>query len=467
MQGRPVPPRKPWIVAALAGLVALAALTGGAIFGYVTLTELQAQRAARAAAEIRAAEEELARIDAVNLAAQEKVARLEAVNAAGREKQARIAAQNEALLQTQARQRADEMSAAESAKRVQAELAQTSAETAQAAAEQESQQQTQARIAAETRAAEADSARRLAERMAAQERSANFALQQEMSAEQAQGEKARVLEMAKTHPMIQAVVSGDLKFYIEPLPRYAAGGVSEAVDDIAASLVSWHPFGTSFRRVYQAGHADLTVGWIKDYGSHTIGESIHRSHVKVGLGTNNCLGDWMAFDAATVKTILWHELGHSMGYEHSQDPGNVMYATLPTRFAVDHQIEKVIAGGWLYTTPLCSAGTFSYSFETTEEGMRFDIAVLPSGTDIKAFSGGRGRTYAGCGRERVASHTDSCTAAAGAVVYIANSSFDEVIRINGTIVHQNQPFRTTMAWDPAAFTYNRKDLKAHQELFAN
>ncbi len=467
MQERPGQSKKPRVVAAVAGLVALAALTGGAIFGYTTLTELQTQRAARAAAESRAAQEERARIDAVNLAAQEKVARLEAVNAAGREKQAARLAAQEALLQTQARQRADEMAAAESAKRVQAELAQASAETAQAVAEQESQQQAQARIAAETRAEESDSARRLAEWMAAQERSANAALQQEMSAEQTQAEKARVLEMAKTHPIIQAIVSGELRFYIEPLPWYAAAETSQAVDNIAVSLVSWRPFGTSFRRVYHSGHADLTVAWIKDYGSHTIGESIHRSHVKVGLGTNNCRGEWMAFDAGTVKTILCHELGHSMGYGHSQDPRNVMYSTLSTRFTVDHQIERVIAGGWLYTTPLCDAGTFSYSFETTERGMRFDIAVLPPGTDRMAFSGGRGRSYAGCGRERVATYADSCTVENGAVVYIANSSSDEAIRINGTIVHQNQPPRIDMTWDPGAFTYNRKDLKSYQELFAN
>ena len=440
---------------------------GGAIFGYTTFTELQTQRTARAAAESRATQEERARIEAVNLAAQEKIARLKAVNAAGREKQTRLAAQNEALLETQARQKADEMAAAETAKRVEAELAQTSAEIAQAEAEQESQQQAQARIAAETRAAEADSARRLAEWMVAQERSANVALQQEMSAEQTQAEKARVLEMAKTHPMIQAIVSGEIRFYIEPLPRYAADETSLAVDNIAVSLASWHPFGTSFRRVYDAGHADLTVGWIKDYGPHTLGESIFRGHIKVGLGTNNCRGEWRGFDPATVKKILWHELGHSMGYGHSHDPGNVMYSTLSTRFAVDHQIERVIAGGWLYTTPLCDAGTFSYSFETTERGMRFDIAVLPPGTDRMAFSGGRGRSYAGCGRERVATYSDSCTVANGAVVYIANSSFDEAIRINGTIVHQNQPPRTDMAWDPGAFTYNRKDLKSYQDLLAN
>ena len=42
-----------------------------------------------------------------------------------------------------------------------------------------------------------------------------------------EAEKARVLELAKTNPMIKAAVSGELKYYIEPLPNYAGTGVSE------------------------------------------------------------------------------------------------------------------------------------------------------------------------------------------------------------------------------------------------
>ena len=104
-------------------------------------------------------------------------------------------------------------------------------------------------------------------------------------------EKSRILVLAKTNPMIQATVAGELKFYIEPLPNFAASDVSSAVADITNSLSSLKPYTATIRRVYQINDADLTISWIKDYGSHTIGQSIFKSHIKVGLGTSNCGGN--------------------------------------------------------------------------------------------------------------------------------------------------------------------------------
>ena len=104
-------------------------------------------------------------------------------------------------------------------------------------------------------------------------------------------EKSRILVLPKTNPMIQATVAGELKFYIEPLPNFAASDVSSAVADITNSLSSLKPYTATIRRVYQINDADLTISWIKDYGSHTIGQSIFKSHIKVGLGTSNCGGN--------------------------------------------------------------------------------------------------------------------------------------------------------------------------------
>ena len=116
-------------------------------------------------------------------------------------------------------------------------------------------------------------------------------------------EKSRILVLAKTNPMIQATVAGELKFYIEPLPNFAASDVSSAVADITNSLSSLKPYTATIRRVYQINDADLTISWIKDYGSHTIGQSIFKSHIKVGLGTSNCGGEWSAFDV-----VRWSRL---------------------------------------------------------------------------------------------------------------------------------------------------------------
>ena len=493
---RPSPSRKSTaIVLSLVVVLLLVAVAGGAILAYLALSELQGEQAARLAAETRAANEQRARIEALNAAAQETAARFEAENAAGREKRARAVAESDAFKQTQARIEAEELAAAESTRRVEAETSRAAAEelalaesarraeaeTARVAAEQESQrqkdaraqavgevaQEKDARILAEQQADAAEAARRVAERRVEQERSANAALQEDMSQEQTRAEKERVLELAKTHPMVRAIVSGRLTFHLEPLPRYAGEGVSRAVADLAERFSHWEFYGADVKQVQSSSQADITVGWVRDYGSHTIGEAIYRSHIKVGLGATNCVGEWMAFDADTVKKILWHELGHAMGYGHSGDRNNVMYPMTRTRFEVDQSISEVIAGGWYYVTPLCDSGSYSYSFETDDPQEGFDIAALPPGVDAKDYSRGLGRAYAGCGREGMHRYSDTCTVASGSRIYITNTSLYDAIRLTGTIIHEDEPPWPDMTWDPKEFHYDEDTLKGYQELFAD
>ncbi len=146
-------------------------------------------------------------------------------------------------------------------------------------------------------------------------------------------------------PIIKALISGELKFYIEPLPPYAGTGVSDAVDSVARNFSTYKQYGASIRRVYDSRDADLMVSWVRDYGSEVTGQSIGRVHIKVGLGRNNCKGEWRAFDAKTVNKILWHELGHSMGYGHSSNPNNVMYYQTTTGLEVEQEISELIPAG--------------------------------------------------------------------------------------------------------------------------
>ena len=171
------------------------------------------------------------------------------------------------------------------------------AESAATLANKRADQEAAAKISAQQQAAEQ-------EEIAQEEAAAKRLAQQQAAAQAAlagQREKDRILVLANTPPMIQAVVSGELKFYFEPLPWYAATGVSAGVEEIAQSLSEWDPYKATMRRVYSASDADLVVAWVKDYGTHVLGESIYKSHIKVGLGTENCQSDWMAFDPNTVK----------------------------------------------------------------------------------------------------------------------------------------------------------------------
>ena len=406
--------------------------------------ELDAERIARREAEHVAAQQEEARQRAEQVAAKEVAARKEAERVAAREEEARKLAERVAAEEEEARKAAEQVAAQE--------------EEARRFAIQVAAQQDQARKLAEQQAGEERVAREEAERRATQERLAKE--QQER-----QAEKARVLELAKTNPLIKAAVSGELKFYIDPLPYYAGTGVSSAVESAARDFSSWKPYGATLRRVYNSSEADLTIAWIKDYGSHIIGESIVRIHIKVGLGRNNCVGEWSAFDPNTVHKVLWHELGHSMGYRHSNDPNNVMYYQTATRFVVEQEVSEVVSGGWYYYFPLCEAGAYSYSFESDSSYSGFDLFVIPPGLDPKSISSGGGRVYVGCGKENVVRYSGSCNVDSGAKVYIGNNSRSSAIRLEGEIVNTTSPPWPDMTWDSSAFQYDAARLTRYRELF--
>jgi hypothetical protein len=204
---------------------------------------------------------------------------------------------------------------------------------------------------------------------------------------------------------------------------------------------------------------------LKDYGTHTIGESIFKAHIKVGIGTDNCQGDWQAFDASTVKKVLWHEIGHSMGYGHSSDSNNVMYWQTETRFDVEQEIADIVSPGWYFTYPLCGGGNYWYTFESDDSIKDFDIFVLPPGTDASKISLGEGLVYTECGKANVVRYTDTCEVPAGAVIYIENGSFLDAVRLDGEIVLLNEPPWPVMDWDEAAFQYDESQLNAYWNLF--
>ena len=341
--------------------------------------------------------------------------------------------------------------------------------------------ETEAKLTAESEASTANqraddetTAKRLAQQQAAeqaaiaQEEAAAKRLAQRQAAEQAaiaiQIEKDRVLTLANTHPMIQAVVSGELKFYIEPLPWYAAPNVNSEVEDIAQVLSAWNPYGATMRRVYSSSNADLGVTWVKDYGTHVLGESIYKSYIKVGLGTDNCRGDWMAFDANTVKKVLWHEIGHSMGYSHSSDPTNVMYRNTTTHFYIEQYISDTIASGWYQTFPLCGSGQVLYSIESESQYEGFDIYVLPPETDPATLDSG-GLVYTDCGSTGMASFSNSCNVSLGAFIYITPTHSYNGVTITGEVTTSDESAWPDMEWDPSVFQYEESDMLYYRDLF--
>jgi len=251
------------------------------------------------------------------------------------------------------------------------------------------------------------------------------AQQRELKAQEKQVvqlERAQIEEMAKTNPLIKGFINGKLRFYIEQLPYYAAPGVEKRVQEIADSLEGRSISQLKFERVYDPNYSDLYIAWVKNYGSHTLGEAIFKAHVKIGLGADNCYGDWQAFDGNSVMKIMWHEIGHSMGFGHSDDPNNVMYDKTDTRFDEDYTDSFSLTEGYYRSIPFCNSGAVYYEITSDDKNNGFDVYVLPPDSDPQDLIDGTILSYVDCGAYNMVSYSNDCNVADGAALMIYNKN---------------------------------------------
>ena len=115
----------------------------------------------------------------------------------------------------------------------------------------------------------------------------------------------------------------DLYAYIEELPDWA----SYASNVMYESTRYWEEQipGLQFYVADDPSRADLRVQWVKEFGVEHVGYAYGSKFIEVGLGDSNCLDQWNPFSANYVSHIMTHEIGHVLGYQHSDDPGDIMY----------------------------------------------------------------------------------------------------------------------------------------------
>ena len=359
---------------------------------------------------------------------------------------------------------AEEAAQRETTTRTAAEQHSIDQELARNEAQQQTEQERQLRVAAEEEAQRQTQAAQEANRATSNERLAKQQVERELAAARTKARKDVAREQAMSQLLLHGVVTGLLTFTMDQLPAYAGEDVSEALQLVEDDLTAWNSQGFNVSPSGPEEDPDFTIGWLRDAGGHLdtlVGEG---RRVLVPLGETNCNGEWAPYDGETVRRLLWHELGHVFGYGTSQDPNNIMYSEIETKFAEDQAVDLVLAPastGIVHTIGLCGGGTFTYVFEEPDAGNVYNILILKPGVAPSGYYEEE-NWYADCGSTPQL-YTNECIVEDGAVMLVYTQT--ALTRVTGTISKRVELPEIDMEWDPATFRYNEAALQALMDLF--
>ena len=77
--------------------------------------------------------------------------------------------------------------------------------------------------------------------------------------------------------------------------------------------------------------ANVWVTWVvRNIGEGVLGHAnLGKGVVEVAIGSYGCDGSFQLFGKDTVEYVMTHELGHSLGFNHSNNSKSIMYHTVP------------------------------------------------------------------------------------------------------------------------------------------
>jgi len=85
-----------------------------------------------------------------------------------------------------------------------------------------------------------------------------------------------------------------------------------------------------FDVINSKAEANVWVTWVvRNLGEGVLGHAnLGKGVVEVAIGGYGCDGSFQLFSTNTVEEIMTHELGHSLGFAHSDSPDRIMYPTI-------------------------------------------------------------------------------------------------------------------------------------------
>ena len=282
-------------------------------------------------------------------------------------------------------------------------------------------------------------------------------------------EKNEIRLKAESFPVVKGWMTGELSYYVNTLPSYASQNVQKNVENLASWMDGTYVNGVKLKRVY-SGYADFSINWVKDYQEEAIGRQVG-DHLIVGLGMGNCFGEWKPFDGSTVYDIMWHEVGHVMGYGHVGDKNSIMYeGGTGTRFQYDYSDTIILSDGYKRSIPFCTGGSVYFTTERVSSTDGYKVYVIPPGSNQWDAINGDAPFYLDCSayENKMKSFSSSCNVAEGSSLVLYNPSIfgaGSDLQIEIQIVNTNPAPDKDLAFVSGSGYFSQAYIDHVKELF--
>jgi len=171
--------------------------------------------------------------------------------------------------------------------------------------------------------------------------------------------------------------SKEYSIYIEPIPKWS----KDVSPEVHKALEFWKEVaGVQFKIVNAPSFGILSIGWEKELRNGYDGYVIGQTSVSVGLGSSDCDGNWKPYSTESIKNILIHEIGHTVGLDHAVNKSNIMYPMIhDAEFAAIEQSFTIPQDSSIFIRGCSFSADPSYKYQVeVKDSKKVDIFFVPS-----------------------------------------------------------------------------------------
>jgi len=171
--------------------------------------------------------------------------------------------------------------------------------------------------------------------------------------------------------------SKEYSIYIEPTPKWS----EDILPEVHKALEFWKEIaGVQFEIVNAPSFGIISIGWEKELRNGYDGYVTGQTRVSIGLGSSNCDGNWKPYSSESIKNILIHEIGHTVGLDHAVSKSNIMYPMIHNaKFTATEQSFTIPQDGSIFIRGCSFSVDPSYKYQVAvKDSKKVDIFFVPS-----------------------------------------------------------------------------------------